>query len=364
MNFKKRIIGSVLLGLCSIFLLPLLGIYLKSEPLGPYLEFPPLTHHVIHAKNSLLAFCLGALIIFLCLLPFLRAFYKNPLRMKKGHEKGKFPIWAYFGLMLMFFSWVVSWGYLKRLNILRPYSFTPLWLGFILFINGLGEYLTRESLFSKNLKGALLLFPLSALFWWYFEYLNRFVQNWYYIGVEGFSPLKYTIIASFSFSTVLPAVMSVSLVLWRLFDFKGPFSKGPVISFPYSRHMSMFFLVFFGLGFALIGYFPDYLFPLLWVSPLVIFCSFQAIAGQRTIFHPVTKGDWSRIVCFAISGLICGFFWEMWNFYSYPKWIYEIPFVGQFKVFEMPILGYFGYLPFGVECAVIAQLVLGNNSLK
>jgi hypothetical protein len=45
----------------------------------------------------------------------------------------------------------------------------------------------------------------------------------------------------------------------------------------------------------------------------------------------------------------------MWNFYSLAKWKYSIPFVHRFEIFEMPVLGYFGYLPFGLECAVIGD---------
>ena len=48
----------------------------------------------------------------------------------------------------------------------------------------------------------------------------------------------------------------------------------------------------------------------------------------------------------ALGGLICGFLWEFWNFWAYPKWEYEIPLLGFGKVFEMPILGYGGYVPF------------------
>jgi hypothetical protein len=46
---------------------------------------------------------------------------------------------------------------------------------------------------------------------------------------------------------------------------------------------------------------------------------------------------------------VCGFFWEAWNFYSYPKWVYHVPFVSWLKLFEMPLLGYGGYLPFALE---------------
>jgi len=59
----------------------------------------------------------------------------------------------------------------------------------------------------------------------------------------------------------------------------------------------------------------------------------------------------------AMAGLICGFFWELWNSQSLAHWVYTVPFVHDFKIFEMPILGYAGYLPFGLECVVVASLL-------
>ena len=89
----------------------------------------------------------------------------------------------------------------------------------------------------------------------------------------------------------------------------------------------------------------------------MIIISVQAILGRDTIFAPIKDGNWRKIFLLAVSALICGFFWEMWNFLSLAKWIYSIPFVGEFKIFEMPVLGFAGYLPFGLECAVIAQML-------
>ncbi len=53
-----------------------------------------------------------------------------------------------------------------------------------------------------------LLFPFSALFWWYFEFLNRFVQSWHYTGIEALGPVEYAIHSTLCFSTILPAVVS------------------------------------------------------------------------------------------------------------------------------------------------------------
>lgn len=54
----------------------------------------------------------------------------------------------------------------------------------------------------------------------------------------------------------------------------------------------------------------------------------------------------------AVAALTCGFFWEMWNYHSEAKWIYSIPGVAIFPLFEMPLPGYSGYLPFGMMCAL------------
>jgi hypothetical protein len=72
----------------------------------------------------------------------------------------------------------------------------------------------------------------------------------------------------------------------------------------------------------------------------------------------VAGGDWQRICRYGLAALICGFFWEMWNLHSLAKWIYFVPYVDRFHLFEMPLLGYAGYLPFGLECAVIAELFM------
>ncbi len=47
----------------------------------------------------------------------------------------------------------------------------------------------------------------------------------------------------------------------------------------------------------------------------------------------------------------------MWNYCSLAKWKYCIPYVHRFQLFEMPVLGYMGYLPFGLLCIEITAVV-------
>src|SRR5437763_10788591 len=69
------------------------------------------------------------------------------------------------------------------------------------------------------------------------------------------------------------------------------------------------------------------------------------------------RGDWRLIVSLSVGALICGFFWEMWNYYSWPKWIYHTPGAQFLEVFEMPLLGYGGYVPFAPELFVLRNLL-------
>ncbi len=57
--------------------------------------------------------------------------------------------------------------------------------------------------------------------------------------------------------------------------------------------------------------------------------------------------------------LTCGFFWEFWNYFSYPKWVYDVPFFGRWHIFEMPLLGYLGYIPFSVEVFALYHFIAG-----
>jgi hypothetical protein len=62
-----------------------------------------------------------------------------------------------------------------------------------------------------------------------------------------------------------------------------------------------------------------------------------------------------------LAALVCGGFWEMWNSHSSPKWIYTVPGVDCWHVFKMPLLGYAGYLPFGLECLAAVEWIGGRK---
>jgi len=273
-------------------------------------------------------------------------------------EGNRFPWWGWFGLIFAAVAWVLAWTRFSWFTSLQVFTFTPLWVGYILVVNGLTHKRTGHCILRDRPGYLLSLFVISAVFWWYFEYLNRFVQNWYYVGIGSLSRLQYFLFATLPFSTVLPAVLSTNELLTSVPRLSAGLDDFIRIRIPQPRILAGVSLAVFSASLAAIGVWPDYLFPLLWVSPLFIIVPLQAARGERTVFSCIATGDWRNIYLLALSALVCGFFWELWNYHSYAKWIYAVPFLNKFKIFEMPVLGYAGYLPFGLECAVVAEFVM------
>jgi hypothetical protein len=255
------------------------------------------------------------------------------------------------GLLLTAASWFVAWS---RIPILTDYSFFPLWLGYILTVNGICEVVLRDSLMRRMGLSFVWLFLLSIPLWWFFEYMNSIVQNWHYRFAYPISDLHYTIQASIDFATVIPAVLSTSFLFYRWLRERDSRRFRP--SRPTTRSLAVGVLLGVA-GLLLIDAFPREAFPLVWIAPLLILEPIADWLGVPSLLFEIRNRNWTLPLSVMLATLFTGFFWEMWNFYSLPKWIYTIPYVGFWKVFEMPIIGYLGYLPFGLVIYSYTALV-------
>ncbi len=355
----RRIIEPLLLATLLLGL-PLAGVWMAGYNVSAYLEFPPRTQYVEHAPFSWPVFIGLALVILGVVLPFL--FRMGRTRSPSAPRTARlsapsFPWWGWLALALGLVFWMLAWTRFKWFAPFQLYTFTPLWICYIVAINAFTLRRTGRCLMTHDTRYFLGLFVLSAAFWWFFEYLNRFVQNWYYVECGHFSPIQYFITATLSFSTVLPAVLSTEERLASHPRYHAGLDRFIPIRIGHSKTGVRLLLVAASTGLLLIGLYPNQLYPLLWVAPLLLLVALQRLANRPGFFPELEHGDWRRVFRFALAALICGFFWEMWNEYSLAKWIYTIPCVHRFQLFEMPILGYAGYLPFGLECAVIGKLL-------
>jgi hypothetical protein len=259
------------------------------------------------------------------------------------------PGWGRFGLGLAGLSWVLAWTRPPGLGPLNDHTFFPLWLGYVLTMDGLVYARRGRSRLSMSPRGFAMLFVASAVIWWYFDFLNRLVQNWWYESIERFSGAHYVLFATLCFSTVLPAILETADWLGTFHGFTTRYRRGPAI--PALPRWILPGLVLAGAaGLLAMAVAPNPLFFLTWISPLAVTAGMLAWMKRPTPFDSLARGDYTALFTLAVSALVCGLFWELWNFRSLPKWHYSIPYVYGWRLFEMPLVGYAGYLPFGPIC--------------
>jgi hypothetical protein len=269
------------------------------------------------------------------------------------------PWHGWLGLALVLVFWAVNWALPGERT---HWAFFPLWLGYCLFVDGLTFTRRGTSLLTRSPRRYLLLFLLSAPSWWLFELLNARLQNWIYLGADGFNPLAYRFWETLSFTTVIPAVFG-SAELAASFGFIRRLGRGLVIR--RDRRTTLAFFIAGWVMLALMLAWPRLFFPFVWISVYFILEPINVWLGRLNLAEHTEHGDWRPVLTLWVGVLITAFFWEMWNYFSYPKWIYAVPGVDFWHIFEMPLLGYGGYLPFALELHALYALVLGwRNHLK
>ena len=265
------------------------------------------------------------------------------------------------GVFLVGLSWSAAWG---SFGIFSELSFFPLWLGYILMINGLSQVLFKRSLLKSMGWSFLLLFVISIPLWWFFEGMNAIVQNWHYHLAHPISAMQYFIRASIDFSTVVPAVLSANFFLASVLQKS---SCGWPKWRPNVTDARLAGSVLLGMGcYSLLPLFPHETFPLVWIAPILILEPIAFSIGYPSLLADVRQNGWIRLFSIMAATMFTGFCWEMWNYYSLPKWTYTIPYVGFWKVFEMPFFGYFGYPFFGMivfSYAAIAIKLMRRKNL-
>ncbi|MEW6405571.1 MAG: hypothetical protein AB1649_27575 [Chloroflexota bacterium] len=264
-----------------------------------------------------------------------------------------FPPHGWLGLGLIVVFWILNW----TLTGPRTYwGFFPLWLGYCLAVDGLVFWRTGTSLLKRSQRKYIGLFIISAPVWWIFELLNLRTQNWTYIGAEIFTPLEYAFWTTLSFTTVLPAVFGTA-ELFAGFDFLKRLRPGLRVGTDKKTTLAFFILGWLMLVAMLIW--PKIFFPFIWISLYFIFEPINIWLGNHSLADCTAKGDWRPVFSLWLGVLVTAFFWEMWNYFSYPKWIYEVAWGDWLHIFEMPLLGYGGYLPFALELYALYHLVTG-----
>jgi hypothetical protein len=257
-------------------------------------------------------------------------------------------LYGWIGLSILLVS---EYFLFQKIEPFHSWFYCFAWWSYTLLADNLLLRLRGSSLLTtrRNELGRML--ALSVFIWLLFEAYNLRVNNWQYEGVPSQLWIRW-IGYIISFATVLPGIFITSDLVEFFLGWRGrPFAsenEGPVAG-PHSQSPKVFIPLGLFLCIAPLLW-PRYFFPAVWLGPIFLFDPYLEKLGIQSLWSARTIGGGKRIWSLLLGGFACGLMWEFWNYWSGSKWVYTVPFFENWKVFEMPVLGFFGFPPFALEC--------------
>jgi hypothetical protein len=238
-----------------------------------------------------------------------------------------------------------------QLPFMKTWFYCFAWWSFILVMDSLNFRLNRFSPLSESTKTFFYTAFVSVFVWLVFELFNLRLKNWHYHDLP--SPFMERWLGYFiAFASVIPALQEISCFMQSFLEKKNPSL--------FRLKASPFFLktsVFVGLFFIFLTIiWPQLFFPLVWLCFIFLLEPLNYWLNNETLLADLGKKNWTRVWSWILSGLVAGFFWELWNFFAGSHWEYSLPYLDFGRIFHMPIFGYTGFMPFALEVFVFYQL--------
>lgn len=290
--------------------------------------------------------------------------------------KRRAPWYFWVGLLSFLASHILI---LAKIEPVSTYFFVFIWWSYIILVDGLILWIRESSLFSQLKFKTLILIACSYLFWEFFEILNLKINNWSYVytsaGVisdseTAFSNFIWQFFFRFlAFGSVLPAVLETYnlleiIGLGRRLEFLGWERSAKLLQWKWWGRPRYLWMTIGLVMIAISLIWPKYFFWLIWIAVILILDPDVEKNGGKGILAELREGKVRTFYRLLLTGLVCGILWEGWNYWAGLKWEYNVPWVGQWKIFEMPVLGYLGFMVFAVECYVFYQWLGCKMTLK
>jgi tetratricopeptide (TPR) repeat protein len=261
----------------------------------------------------------------------------------------RFPAYGWAGLACLA---VAEWLMFRGIEPVATF-FTPIaWSCYVLIADA-AVFAIRGSSRLRNAPGqfAKLAF-LSIPLWLIFEAYNLRLINWTYVGGMALPLPIHWFGYAWAFATIWPGIFLTADLVESFGWWQTPVH--PII-FSRARQNS-----FIAVGAALViipvilpAWLGSYLFGAVWVGFVFLLDPINFRMGLPSLEGDLAAGRLGRFFSFLVSGWVCGLLWEFWNFWAAAKWNYIFPIMQAKKIFEMPALGYIGFLPFALECFVM-----------
>jgi len=229
---------------------------------------------------------------------------------------------------------------------------TPIcWTGFILFADAIVYRARGNSWLRSSPREFAALALVSIPLWVVFEGYNLVIRNWVYAGLPE-NPAVRLFGYAWSFATIWPAIFEGAELASLARQRAGKAGKAGKAGREMHSPPALPALPALSIAAGALMLASPFL-----VSPAIArYMAAPVFLGFIYLLDPINRrlGEEAltreRTINLLLSGLLCGVLWEFWNYWSRAKWIYTVPIMQQWKVFEMPLPGYLGFPPFAVEC--------------
>ena len=231
---------------------------------------------------------------------------------------------------------------------------TPIaWTGFIIFADAIVFRARGHSWMRSSPREFAALCAVSIPLWLVFESFNLVIRNWHYIGLPENTALRAFGYA-WSFATIWPAIFEAADLI-AVFTNSPPAHPAPLVhpahpAPPAPPALTAVGAVMLATPLLVTPEIARYLAAPVWLGFILLLDPINARLGADSLLRDWRAGQFDRTVNLVLSGFLCGFLWELWNYWARAKWQYTVPIMENLKIFEMPLPGYLGFPPFALEC--------------
>lgn len=182
---------------------------------------------------------------------------------------------------------------------------TLMMVGYIIFINHLNKLISGNWPFQGQSSYLLRVAAASAVLGWLLAYLNLYVASW---TTQAGNPLLQALLYTPLFATFAPAVLCTRAFVAALPGVLQRLNSRHTFAPPAAEKLAYALIPLAALGLAGGAAWPVQLHPLLWLAPLLLLTALQLLWHESTIFSGLKSGDYGRMVCSGVAGLITGNF--------------------------------------------------------
>ncbi len=159
----------------------------------------------------------------------------------------------------------------------------------------------QRSLLKLQRSYFLALSGAGAVCGWLLLYLNQYAESWL---VPGALDVTGMLALTLLFALLLPTVLGLRTLLAGVPGILQRLARLPALPALAGSHAVNVLVPLALLGLLGGAAWPDTLFWLLWASPLLLLVGLQLMWHERSIFAELATGDWGRVLCAALSGLL------------------------------------------------------------